>query len=88
MTPASQVAARADAKWTDAHDLSFATDAHSYPDQVLLAIRRRNCSCVIAIPTSQYDGLAVAQLLGFEQAKANPHEAAKKAKAAVDAARK
>lgn len=72
MTPAAQVAARADAMWTDAHDLAFATDAHSYPNRVLLAIRRRTYSCVIAIPASQYDGLAVAQLLSFEQAKPDP----------------
>lgn len=72
MSPAAQVAARADAKWTDAHELAFATDAQSYPDRVLLAIRRRTYSCVIAIPASEYDGLAIAQLLGFEQAKPDP----------------
>lgn len=72
MSPAARVAALADAQWTEAHDLSFATDAHSYPDQVLLAIRRSNYSCVIAIPASEYDGLALAKLLGFEQAKPDP----------------
>lgn len=72
MTPAAQVAARADAMWTEAHELAFATDAHSYTDQVLVAIRRRTHSCVIAIPASEYDGLALAQLLGFEQAKPDP----------------
>ncbi|MEI7466110.1 MAG: hypothetical protein WCJ87_12250 [Burkholderiales bacterium] len=65
-------AADADAEWTDAHDIVVCTDAHAYPDKVLVAIRRRTASCVIAIPKAEYDGLALAQLLGFKQAKTDP----------------
>lgn len=72
MTPAARVAALADAQWTETSHLAFSTDAHSYSDVVLVAIRRRHHSCVISIDKSEYDGLALAQLLGFEQAKPDP----------------
>lgn len=80
MTPAAALAAKVDAMWAPGQHLAFATDSLSYADQVLLAIRRPTVSCVISIAKTEYDGLAIAQLFGFEQAKPDPMKAAIEAK--------
>jgi len=66
LSPAAKVAARADALWTEESTLTFATDAYSVRGAVLVAIRRKTCSCVLAIPMSQWNWPEVMELLGFE----------------------
>lgn len=81
LSPAAALSAQLDAEWTEGKHLAVATDAHSYPDRVLVAIRRAAVSCVMAIQAKDYDGMFLVRLLGFNEAKPDPMAAAIEAKA-------
>lgn len=78
-SPAARLIAQLDADWNEGKQLAVATDAHSYRDTVLIGIRRPRVSCVIDVPKREYDGVALMTLIGFEQAKPDPMQAARDA---------
>lgn len=67
-SPAALLVERLDAMHREGDELTVATDAQSYPNKVLLAIRRPGFSGVLSIDKSEYDGVAVAKILGFTDA--------------------
>lgn len=84
MTPAAALTAKLDDAWKGDAELVVITDAHSYPgDKVLIGVRRPRHSCVISVAAKQYDGLLLAKLMGFEEAKPDVLAEAAAAKEAV-----
>lgn len=64
MTPARAIRDKAEALLRPDDELAVATDASA--DPVLIGLATRKQSLVIAVAASEYDGLALAKLCGFE----------------------
>jgi hypothetical protein len=65
ISPARALSDEVNAAWTEGSELIVKTNVRDQPGWALVAIRRREWSCVIQIPVKQYDGLALAHLMGF-----------------------
>ena len=65
ISPARALSDEVNARWTEDSELVVATNDRDQPGWALVAIRRKEWSCVIKIPIKQYDGLALAHLMGF-----------------------
>lgn len=82
MTPAATIRAAAEAQLAaqPGNELGVASDARA--DPVLIGVATPRCSCVIAVPRAQYDGVALAALLQFPMMKQSAYEHAIQQKAA------
>lgn len=67
-TPAAALVNRVRELHRETDTLNFVTDATSYPSKVLLALWLPAGTCVLTIDATEYDGLAVAKILGFPDA--------------------
>ncbi len=61
MTPARAILSRAESLYTKGDEFAVATDASA--DPVLIGLRTQQCSVVIAVAASEYDGVALATKL-------------------------
>jgi hypothetical protein len=66
VTAASDLRGKVDAMWRPGDELAIATDAHSTPGTTLVAIRRPTFSGVLAVSSSEYCGIKLAKMCGFD----------------------
>lgn len=64
VTPARAIRDKAEAMFREGDELAVATDASA--DPVLIGLATSKHSLVMAVAASEYDGLALAKLCGFE----------------------
>ena len=80
MTPARAIRDKAEAMLKPGDELAVATDASA--DPVLIGVATRKQSLVIAVAAQEYDGLVLAELLGWKQHQPTAMERLRNKKAA------
>lgn len=80
MTPARALRDKAEAMLKPGDELAIVTDASA--DPVLIGVATARQSLVIAVDRTEYDGLALAKLCGFELRQQTAMERLKTKKAA------
>ena len=57
--------------------VAICTDAQTFPNHVLVAVRVPGAACVFQVARSEYDGFAIMKILGIEQGATPPIPEAK-----------
>ena len=63
--------------------VAIATDAHTFPNHVLVAVRVPGAACVLQVAREEYDGFAILKILGVKECPLPPAPAPKKQKTAA-----